>query len=209
MAISGIYQIQSKIKPERLYIGSAVNINNRWNRHRYILKFNKHDNNKLQRHYNKYGIDDLVFSIVAICNREDLKPLNGIIRPEQFFIWGYNPWFNIRPIAGSNLGLKQTETTRNLIRKGNIGKKRSQETRDKQSKSQKERFASVEGRKFCEKLAEISKGNKRHKGFKNTPETKNKMREKKLGKSPSEETREKLSKSATLDWVKRKLKIAS
>ncbi len=28
--ISGVYKIQSKIKPERIYIGSSVNINSRW-----------------------------------------------------------------------------------------------------------------------------------------------------------------------------------
>jgi hypothetical protein len=31
--ISSIYQIQSKIKPERIYIGSAVNIKHRWGIH--------------------------------------------------------------------------------------------------------------------------------------------------------------------------------
>lgn len=30
MNISGIYQIQSKCKPKRIYIGSGVNIQRRW-----------------------------------------------------------------------------------------------------------------------------------------------------------------------------------
>ena len=38
MAVSGIYKIESKIKPERCYIGSAVNINRRWNVHLRALK---------------------------------------------------------------------------------------------------------------------------------------------------------------------------
>ena len=63
MNISGIYKIKSKVKPERIYIGSSVNIQERWRKHINYLKNNKHQSIKLQRHYNKYGKNDLVFSI--------------------------------------------------------------------------------------------------------------------------------------------------
>lgn len=55
MKISGIYKIQSKVKPERIYIGSAVNIRHRRNQHFSSLSLNNHHNKKLQYHYNKYG----------------------------------------------------------------------------------------------------------------------------------------------------------
>jgi predicted DNA-binding protein (MmcQ/YjbR family) len=55
----GIYKIQSVIKPERIYIGSAKNIRIRWNIHTSNLKLNRHENKKLQNHYNKYGVNDL------------------------------------------------------------------------------------------------------------------------------------------------------
>ena len=55
MIISGIYKIQSIIKPERCYIGSAVNIQKRWRDHKRELRNNKHSNKKLQNHCNKYG----------------------------------------------------------------------------------------------------------------------------------------------------------
>jgi hypothetical protein len=54
MNISGIYKIQSIINPERVYIGSAISIRNRWCTHKSELKGNKHHSPKLQNHYNKY-----------------------------------------------------------------------------------------------------------------------------------------------------------
>ena len=50
MKISGIYKIESKIKPERIYIGSAVNIGNRKN---FSIKKNNYRKcklNDLSRH---------------------------------------------------------------------------------------------------------------------------------------------------------------
>jgi len=55
MRVSGIYKIQSTIKHERIYIGSAIYIKSRWAMHRYQLRNNKHSSQKLQRHYNKYS----------------------------------------------------------------------------------------------------------------------------------------------------------
>jgi group I intron endonuclease len=119
MKISGIYQIQSKIKPERIYIGSAVNINRRWVDHLTRLKRNIHENSKIQRHFNKYGKNDFIFSILIGCDKADL------ISTEQFFIDSLNPWFNVRKIADSNLGIKKqphTEEAKEKMRKANLGK---------------------------------------------------------------------------------------
>jgi group I intron endonuclease len=100
MKISGIYQIQSKIKPERIYIGSGVNIQSRWWYHARKLRNNIHDNKRLQNHYNKYGVEDLVYSVLLSCDRDSL------ISTEQFFIDALNPFFNICKTAGSTLGRK-------------------------------------------------------------------------------------------------------
>jgi hypothetical protein len=53
MEFSAIYKIQSKIKPERIYIGSSGNITDRWYNHMTELKGNRHSNNKLQNHIPK------------------------------------------------------------------------------------------------------------------------------------------------------------
>ena len=51
---SGVYQINCKNSKE-FYIGSAKDLNHRWNTHLYCLKNNKHHNIILQRKFNKYG----------------------------------------------------------------------------------------------------------------------------------------------------------
>ena len=56
MKTSGIYRIQSKIKSERIYIGSSVNIQSRWYHHLADLRKNIHGNSKLQNHFNKYHV---------------------------------------------------------------------------------------------------------------------------------------------------------
>jgi group I intron endonuclease len=105
MKISGIYKIQSYIKNHKIYIGSAINIHDRWNKHLLLLKKNKHYNKKLQNHYNKYGISDLHFTILLGCEKEDL------VKIEQYFIDSYHPWFNNRLVSNSNLGFKHSKET--------------------------------------------------------------------------------------------------
>lgn len=120
MKTSGIYQIQSKLKPERCYIGSAINIGTRWDIHLHHLRNNTHHSKKLQNHYNKHGESDLFFSILLGCDNEDL------IKAEQYFIDSYNPYFNICRIAGSVLGCKWklSDQENKAKSKRQLGKKR-------------------------------------------------------------------------------------
>lgn len=131
MKVSGIYIITSNIKPNRIYVGSAVNINKRKREHLNSLKRGDHCNNKLQRHYNKYGRNDLNFYIILECTKNDLLKL------EQYFIDFYKPYFNICIVAGSNFGLKRSEETINKLsnslmgNKNAVGCKRSTEAKEK------------------------------------------------------------------------------
>ena len=115
MKISAIYQIQSFIEPEKIYIGSAINIENRWRCHLSDLIRNKHHSSKLQNHYNKYGKTDLEFSVLLECDKESL------IANEQNFIDILNPYFNISKKAGSRLGTNQSPETKDKIRKALTG----------------------------------------------------------------------------------------
>jgi len=131
MKISGIYQIQSKLKPKRIYIGSAVNIKERRITHKSLLKKNNHHNPKLQTHYNKYGESDLQFSILLGCDKEDL------IKTEQYFMDFLKPWFNILPKAGNSLGIKRSNETKQKQRLLKLGIKKSEESNRKRSESMK------------------------------------------------------------------------
>lgn len=58
-----IYAI-THIESGRRYIGSTINLTNRWIRHKSHLKLNKHHCSYLQRAWNKYGKHAFVFSII-------------------------------------------------------------------------------------------------------------------------------------------------
>lgn len=168
MRISGIYQIQSKIKPERCYIGSAVNIAHRKRIHLSDLRLNKHHSPKLQRHYDKYGIDDLVFSIVEPCLPQFLT-----IRENTYF--NLLPYFNCSPVAGSSLGIKRSEETKQRVRAANLGKKLSAETIEKIKKS-------LTGKK--QEIWVIEKKKKAMQGHLISKETKTKISQSLIGNIP-------------------------
>lgn len=177
--ISGIYQIQSKIKPYRLYIGSAVNIRKRWQIHLSNLKKNKHHSDKLQNHYNKYGGDDLVLSILEECS------FSVLIVREQVYLDKYNPFFNISPTAGSALGVKRpfrpkSEEHKKNIGKSNKGKKRTPDVVEKYRTMNKGRKHTKEVR---EKMSKGRVGDKNSMfGRHHTKESNEKNRIKHLGK---------------------------
>jgi group I intron endonuclease len=190
--MTGIYKIQSKIKPNRIYIGSSIDIKKRWGEHIFYLKNNKHHSNKLQNHYNKYGIDDLVFSIIVGCDKETL------IAYEQFYIDALNPWFNIAIKAGSSLGNKNC-----LGKKNALGYRHTPEALKKISEAGKGKNTWSKGVKFSDehkrKISEGLKGHQNALGYKHTIETKIKIGKASignayaLGKKHSNESKHKMS----------------
>jgi group I intron endonuclease len=106
---SGIYLIRSKVNG-KIYIGSAVNLFGRRKSHLEQFKNNSHHNIYLQRHTDKYGIEDLVFGIIEFCPKEKL------IEREQYWIDTLKPEFNICRVAGSALGVKWSEEQKQKIR---------------------------------------------------------------------------------------------
>lgn len=58
-----IYSIKNKVN-NKMYIGSTVDFSRRKRQHLHDLRHNKHNNNHLQKSFNKYGEDNFIFSIV-------------------------------------------------------------------------------------------------------------------------------------------------
>jgi group I intron endonuclease len=142
---SGIYQIRNATN-EKIYIGSAVNITARWNKHLVNLRKTKHHNLYLQNAYNKYGEENFEFSILEYCEKEYL------IEREQYYLDTLCPEYNICKKAYSCLGIKHTEEEREKMRiarktriispetcakisRSNTGKVHSLEAREKMSKA--------------------------------------------------------------------------
>jgi len=69
---TGIYCIENLINNKK-YIGKAKNINVRNEYHFSRLKNNKHDNEYLQKSWNKYGESNFNFYILEECRSEDLN----------------------------------------------------------------------------------------------------------------------------------------
>ena len=137
MKNTGIYKIKS-IKTGRVYIGSTVDIKTRWSRHKKDLERGKHHSTFLQRHYNKYSIEDLNFTVLKYCKKEDL------LIEEQYYLDNFSCEFNSCKIAGSCRGIKKSEAFKKKISeltkgKNNptYGRERTKEWRNNISKANK------------------------------------------------------------------------
>lgn len=113
---SCICKIQS-LKNRKCYIGSALNYKTRMRHHIWHLKKNTHHSIYLQNHVNKYGLKDIVFEVLSICDS------NELIKKEQFYIDLFTPEFNISKYAYSTLGVKCSEDKKEKLRKIHTGRK--------------------------------------------------------------------------------------
>lgn len=141
---SGIYAILN-VSTSIYYVGSAVDLKNRWRQHKQELIWNKHRNSYLQHAYNKYGKLSFIFVVLELVDDK-----TKLIEREQYWIdetecCNRAKGYNLSPKAGSNLGIKHSEETRkrmSVAQKGKpkpalalalTGKKHSEETKRKMS----------------------------------------------------------------------------
>ena len=113
--ICGIYSIENKTTHKK-YIGQSVNIKNRWRCHKIDLKSNRHDNDYLQKAWNKYGQENFVFQILEECSEEMLN------ERERYYIDLYKTMnrdygYNLKS-GGQDMNYV-TEYVKNKISEGN------------------------------------------------------------------------------------------
>lgn len=90
VTIKGIYSIRNKENNKR-YIGESTNIIKRFKEHKESLEQNKHHSYKLQKDYNKYGVDNFEFEILEIVYQtEDIDTIYKLkmhlVYLENFYI---------------------------------------------------------------------------------------------------------------------------
>jgi group I intron endonuclease len=129
MKKSGIYKI-TNITTNKFYIGSSIDIEKRWIKHKTELRNKKHHNKHLERLWHKYGELDFIFEIIIECDKIDC------INYEQYFIDLLNPNINQCKIAGSCLGRKLSKEHIEKIRIKNIVKKTSEEHKERNRQAQ-------------------------------------------------------------------------
>lgn len=95
---SGIYQIESVINDEVLYIGSSINVSKRLHQHiTGIVNKNNATHPDIIKHCDKYGIADLNFDIlekVEITEDDDIGLELKMFQRLQYYIDTYEPAFN-------------------------------------------------------------------------------------------------------------------
>lgn len=165
---SGVYKITNSVTG-KIYIGSAINIKFRWQRHLSYLRRGTHENEYLQRAFKKQGEAAFIFDVLEYCKESEC------IEREQFYIDKYTPTlveigYNMCPIAGSARGRVMSPEARAKISKGNMGKPKSAEARHAMS-------AAKTGKKT----------------YPMSEEQKHKIRLTRIGKKASDETKQKLS----------------
>ena len=126
----GIYMIRNKANG-KMYIGQAVDIEDRWKRHTRVLKSDYHINKHLQRAWNKYGEESFEFSILLECEENQLNTY------EQYYIFElmtYDDKVGYNKNYGGYSG-RPTEETRKKVSEASKGKTKSEETRRKISEN--------------------------------------------------------------------------
>ena len=162
---SGIYTIVHILSGKR-YIGQAVNIYLRFNKHKTALRHNKHHSILLQRAWNKYGDEAFKFNILEIIDNPTKELLE---QREQYWMDFYQSYkletgYNLHPASSSPLGYKHTDETKIKMAIRSTGRKHSKTT--------------------LKNLSDMKKGPK-NPMFGKKPHN--------FGKSPSDESRHKMS----------------
>ena len=105
---SGVYRIINLVN-NKVYIGSSVNLKNRWRQHRDDLRDGRHINLHLQRAWDLYSEDAFVFEVCITCHATTL------LWYEQQFLDQWQPEYNVLLVAGSPLGCRRSEETRRKV----------------------------------------------------------------------------------------------
>jgi len=141
----GIYCIENTVTGKK-YIGKSTNIDSRWKDHKNKFKNKKHSNPYFQNSYDKYGEENFKYSIIEICEKEELS------EREIFYIKEFNTkhpnGYNVTDGGEGAAGLKRAPRTPEHSKKigdANRGKHRFISDEDREKMRQR-----MLGNKFAE-----------------------------------------------------------
>jgi len=115
---SGIYLIIN-LKNSKIYVGSASDLSNRLRAHARGTK----SNIPLQNSIKVHGLNNFVFIIIEFC------AIPILYSREQFYMFLFQPEYNIFKLAGSPRGWKHSEKSKKQISEARIGHTPSEQAR--------------------------------------------------------------------------------
>lgn len=107
---AGIYQI-TNLNNGRRYVGSAVRLHKRWAQHLRQLRKGTHHSKLLMRDWIGHGEDRFRFEVL-----EPVKRKEHVVAVEQVFLDMLKPEYNTAPRAGSPLGVRHSDSTKQKFR---------------------------------------------------------------------------------------------
>lgn len=153
----GIYRIVNKVNG-KCYVGQSVNVEGRLSNHLKWLSSGSHGNKHLQSAYNKYGADNFITEVLEECSKSDLNAR------EKYWISYYdsfNSGYNLTTGGEYAGGFIHSQLTKDkisealrknnpmkryeVVKKSNIDRVWSDESRDKLRKSQMDRVWITKG----------------------------------------------------------------
>ena len=105
--MTGIYTITNIIN-NKIYVGYALDFDQRWDHHKGRLRNNKHKNTHLQAAYNLYGKEAFLYEILEECEEQFLcsqenywcNMLDTHNEKYGYNIQPTNPYGNLKPHLG-------------------------------------------------------------------------------------------------------------
>lgn len=148
----GIYSITNQITGDK-YIGQTkVSFEDRWKHHLNDLKRNIHDNDYLQKAWNKYGEDAFEFKAIHICDELDI--LNDL---EVYYIKKYDSFNNGYNLTSGGDGFEgkiSEETRLKMIENAKISARNNSDYTENQIAKVKELLVNEN---YVGKLSKIAK----------------------------------------------------
>ena len=174
--VIGVYEIVNLVDGRATaYVGSSIDVRRRWWQHRNKLNKGIHNNNHLQRAWDKYG--EAAFEVCVV---EEVDNTSQLLEREQFWLGRYlesrgSCYNEVENAGGGSLGLTHSVESRRKISEANKGRKHTAEHRRHHAEAIRGRPLSTEHRR---KLSVSTKGRPSHlKGTELAAEHKHKIGE--------------------------------